>query len=79
MNTTPNPTLFAATNALEDIRETSLRLNALLDMVTGNGFPIFNELDDDLREAFLMQTYCLAAEISNKAGAVINAISGGDA
>lgn len=75
----PNPTLVAANNALEDIRETSLRLRALLDMMTGNGFPIFEELDGDLRESLIAQAFYLAVEINDKSGAAVAAVNGGQA
>lgn len=76
---TPNPALVAASNALEDIRETSLRLRAMLDMMTGSGYPIFEELDGDLRESLIAQAFYLAAEINDKAGAAITAMNGGQA
>lgn len=79
MNLAPNPTLVAASNALEDIRETSLRLRALLDMMTGNGYAIFEELDDDLRESLITQAFFLAVEINDKSGAAIGAVNGGQA
>lgn len=79
MNLAPNPTLVAASNALEDIRETSLRLRALLDMMTGNGYAIFEELDGDLRESLIAQAFFLAAEINDKSGAAIAAVNGGQA
>lgn len=79
MNLAPNPTLVAASNALEDIRETSLRLRALLDMMTGNGYAVFEELDGDLRESLIAQAFFLAAEINDKSGAAISAVNGGQA
>ncbi|WP_026383228.1 hypothetical protein [Achromobacter xylosoxidans] len=79
MNLAPNPTLVAASNALEDIRETSLRLRALLDMMTGNGYAIFEELDDGLRESLIAQAFFLAVEINDKSGAAIAAVNGGQA
>lgn len=79
MNLAPNPTLVAASNALEDIRETSLRLRALLDMMTGNGYAVFEELDGDLRESLIAQAFFLAVEINDKSGAAVAAVNGGQA
>lgn len=72
MNTVPNPKLTAASNALLEVNEISTRLRAILDMMTGNGFLIFEELDKDLREGLINQAYILAVEVTDKSGIALN-------
>lgn len=79
MNTIPNPKLTAASNALLEINEISTRLRAILDMMTGNGFLIFEELDKDLREGLITQAYILAVEVTDKSGTALNGVCGGPA
>lgn len=79
MNTIPNPKLTAASNALLEINEISTRLRAILDMMTGNGFLIFEELDRDLREGLITQAYMLAVEVTDKSGIALNGVRGGAA
>lgn len=79
MNTIPNPELTAASNALLEINEISTRLRAILDMLTGNGLLIFEEMDKDLREGLINQAYILAVEVTDKSGTALNGVCGGAA
>ena len=55
----------AADTALSDIRETSQRCRALLDVITGDGFSYFSTLDGELQEAYLHQAFMLTAEVND--------------
>ena len=59
----------AADTALSDIRETSQRCRALLDVITGDGFSYFSTLDGELQEAYLHQAFMLTAEVNDLAAA----------
>lgn len=79
MNTIPNPKLTAASNALLEINEISTRLRAILDMMTGNGFLIFEEMEKDLREGLINQAYILAVEVTDKSGIALIGVCRGAA
>ncbi len=79
MNATPNPKFRAASNALLETNEISTRLRAILDMMTGNGFLIFEEMEKDLREGLINQAYILAVEVTDKSGIALNGVCGGAA
>lgn len=63
----------AADTALSDIRETSQRCRALLDVITGDGFSYFSTLDGELQEAYLHQAFMLTAEVNDLAAAALQA------
>ena len=69
----------AADTALSDIRETSQRCRALLDVITGDGFSYFSTLDGELQEAYLHQAFMLTAEVNDLAAAALQAQAGGTA